>query len=199
VHNWHLTDVTGHARDVRSWGKADIAAVSGRGLGFIPKQHDRRRRRRRVRSTDPGLQDSRCHFSARARQRVHGQPDRGDRRDLVAGDGRPRPAAPAALTPRAIIDSPDLKWGPGVNPHGLGSEPTSFYFYPPLGHARPVFLGDPFLLAVVPAIRFFRFAFLLFGIFFVSLIAEGPASASGSRPAPVAVACRGGLVAAPSE
>jgi hypothetical protein len=79
--------------------------------------------------------------------------------------GRPRPAAPAGLTPRATIDSLDFKWGPGVNPHGLGPEPTSCYFYPPHGHARPVSLGDPFLLAVVPAIRFFRFAFLFFWVF----------------------------------
>jgi len=130
--------------------KADIAAVSGRGLGFVPKRRDQRHRRR-ARSSDPGLQDPRHHLAARARQRVHGQPDRGDRRAVVAGDRRPRPAAPAGLTPRTTIDPLDLKRGPGVNPRGPRPEATSVFIYPPLGRARPKFLGGP-----IPRVGFFR-------------------------------------------
>jgi CBS domain-containing protein len=58
-------------------GKADVAdATSG---------NDSRR------STDSGLQDRRGHLAARARQRVYGQPDRGDRRRERRADRRQEP------------------------------------------------------------------------------------------------------------
>jgi hypothetical protein len=60
---------------------------------------------------------------------------------------------------------------------------TSLNFYP-----RSVASGLLSEMGPVPACRFssdpfFRFAFLFFGIFFVSLIAEGPASGVGSHRA----------------
>jgi hypothetical protein len=123
--------------------KADIAAVSGRGLGFVPKRRDQRHRRR-ARSSDPGLQDPRHQLAARARQRVHGQPDRGDRRAVVAGDGRPRPAAPAGLTPRATIIARSRMGSGGKPPRAGARSNVGFYISIRASNARSYLKGPAF-------------------------------------------------------
>jgi hypothetical protein len=59
-----------------------------------------------INSPNASLQDRRRHLAAPARKRVHGQPDRGGRRAVVAGDGRPRPATTAGLTTASV----EMKW-----------------------------------------------------------------------------------------
>jgi hypothetical protein len=98
-----------------------------------------RRHRRRWRSSDPRLKYRRCHFSTRARQRVHGQPDRGDRRAVVAGDRRPRTAAPAGLTPRTTISPPRIWNGPVNRGREVARESTASIFLSLDVQRRPVF------------------------------------------------------------
>jgi hypothetical protein len=136
-----LTDVTSHADDVRS---------SGGHNGCVrpwPRIRSQAARPATTSSTgsssNPCLQNWCRRLAARARQRVHGQADRRDRRAVVAGDGRPPPAAPAALTPRTPSTRSIWNGSRGKPPRASSESDISKSFIPQSIARRLFFWGDP--------------------------------------------------------
>src|SRR5580700_1639969 len=102
-------------------GKADIAittAIASSAIWFI-------------RSLPAGSLPSPC----RPRQ-----PDRGDRRAVVAGDCRPRAATPAGLTPRTAIGPLDSQGEPSGHRGAANGAMAPKYLSPDV-HMGPAFLA----------------------------------------------------------